>query len=106
MRIKQKELIGKEPTVSWNNDERGVIVQVFEDPRCVNIIKRIDGKVAERQCYPLTEAQYKAYVDSADYWIKHERKDGLHANAMANKYKTGLMNIFWKKIRNYLWKQS
>lgn len=105
MRIKQKELIGKVPQVMYTKTVSAksiVIVQVFDNPKCVNLIKEVEGKVVERQCYPLTDAQYQAYIDS---YNKYHGKsiDGLFANSMANKYKKGLMNQFWKKVRNYLW---
>lgn len=105
MRIKQKELIGKVPQIMYTktvSKQSIVIVQVFDNPKCVNLIKEVEGKVVERQCYPLTDEQYQAYLDS---YNKHHVKgiDGLFANSMVNKYKKGLMNQFWKKVRNYLW---
>lgn len=105
MRIKQKELIGKQPIICYTKSQSKdtfVIVQVFDDPQCVNLIKEVEGKVVERQCYPLDDNQYKAYIDNYNKY--HDKSvDGLFANRMANKSKDNYMKTFWKKLRNYLW---
>lgn len=106
MRIKQKDLIGKQPVICYTKPQSKdtiVIVQIFDDPKCVNLIKKVEDKVVERQCYPLDDEQYQAYIDSYNKYFGHSQVDGLHANSMANKYKKGLMNQFWKKVRNFLW---
>lgn len=106
MRIKQKELIGKQPVICYtkpqSNNQSIVIVQVFDNPRCVNLIKKVGDEVVERQCYPLTESQCQAYIDSYNKYSGKVTAGGLYANRMANESK-GLMKIFWKKLRNYLW---
>lgn len=105
MRIKQKELIGKMPQITYTKtlrDKSIVIVQVFDNPKCVNMIKKVEDNVVERQCYPLDDKQYQVYIDN---YNKYHGKsvDGLFANDMANKSKDNHMKTFWKKLRNYLW---
>lgn len=108
MRIKQKELIGKQPIICYTKPQSKdtiVIVQIFDKPQCVNLIKEVKGKVVERQCYPLDDKQYQAYLDSYNKY--HDKSvDGLFANNMANmanKSKDNYIKTFWKKLRNYLW---
>ena len=106
MRIKQKELIGKVPTIMYAKDlsrDTIVIFQLFDSPKCVNIIKKVEDKVTERQCYPLTDEMYQKYIDSYNKYGTHSQVDGLFANSMANKSKDNNMKTFWKKVRNYLW---
>ena len=109
MRIKQKELIGKIPKVTYTEklpNQSIVIVQVFETPKCVNIIKKRYDTVVERQCYPLTDEMYEKYIDNYNKYGAHSQVDGLFANSMANKAsknKDNCMKTFWKKVRNYLW---
>ena len=67
MRIKQKDLIGKIPQVTYTKDlpnKLVVIAQVFDNPKCVNLIKKVNNKVTERQCYTLTDDMYQKYIDS------------------------------------------
>lgn len=105
MRIKQKELIGKVPQIMYIktlSSQSIIIIQVFDNPKCVNLIKEVEGKVVERQCYPLDDKQYQAYIDSYNKY-RDKNVDGLFANNMANKSKDNCMKTFWKKLRNYLW---
>lgn len=110
MRIKQKELIGKIPEVTYTkrlSNKAIAIVQVFDNPKCVNMIKLINDNVIERQCYPLTDDMYKKYIDNYNKYGTNSKVDGLFANSMANKAsknKDNYMVTFWKKVRNYLWK--
>ena len=70
MRIKQKELIGKIPQVTYTKtlpNRLVVIAQVFDNPKCVNIIKKVNNKVTERQCYTLTDDMYQKYIDNYIY---------------------------------------
>lgn len=106
MRIKQKELIGKQPIICYTKSQSKdtfVIVQVFDDPQCVNMIKRVEDKIVERQCYPLDDKQYQEYIDNYNKYGTHSQVSGLFANHMANKSKDNYMKTFWKKLRNYLW---
>lgn len=105
MRIKQKELIGKLPRIGYTKtlpDKSIVIVQVFDKPKCVNMIKKVDGKIVERQCYPLTDEMYQKYIDNYKKYGAHSQVSISYVNHMANKSE-GLMKIFWTKLRNYLW---
>ena len=106
MRIKQKELIGKIPKVMYTktlSNQSFVIIQVFDNPKCVNMIKRVEDKIVERQCYPLDDKQYQTYIDNYNNFGTHSQVNGLFANNMANKSKDSTMKTFWKKLRNYLW---
>ena len=106
MRIKQKELIGKIPKVMYTktlSNQSFVIIQVFDNPKCVNMIKRVEDKIVERQCYPLDDKQYQTYIDNYNNFGTHSQVNGLFANNMANKSKDITMKTFWKKLRNYLW---
>ena len=106
MRIKQKELIGKIPKVMYTktlSSQSIIIVQVFDNPKCVNMIKRVEDKIVERQCYPLDDKQYQTYIDNCNNYGTHPQVNGLFANNMANKSKDSNMKTFWKKLRNYLW---
>ena len=106
MRIKQKELIGKIPKIMYTKtltNQSSVIIQVFDNPKCVNMIKEVEGKVVERQCYPLDDKQYQTYIDNYNNYGTHSQVSGLFANHMANKSKDSTMKTFWKKLRNYLW---
>ena len=106
MRIKQKELIGKLPKVMYTktlSSQSIIIVQVFDNPKCVNMIKEVEGKVVERQCYLLDDKQYQEYIDNYNKYGTHSQVSGLFANHMANKSKDNCMKTFWKKLRNYLW---
>lgn len=107
MRIKQKELIGKIPQITYTEklaNEIIVIVQVFDKPKCVNMIKMLEDKtIIERQCCPLTDELYQKYIDNYHKYGAHSRVDGLFANSMANKCKDNTMKVFWKRLRNYLW---
>ena len=106
MRINQKELISKIPKIMYTktlSSKSLVIVQVFDNPKCVNMIKRVEDKVVERQCYPLDDKQYQTYIDNYNNYGTHSQVDGLFANHMANKSKDSTMKTFWKKLRNYLW---
>lgn len=106
MRIKQKELIGKIPKVMYTktlSNQSFVIIQVFDNPKCVNMIKRVEDKIVERQCYPLDDKQYQTYIDNYNNYGTHSQVNGLFANNMANKSKDSNMKTFWKKLRNYLW---
>ena len=106
MRIKQKELIGNIPKIMYTktlSNQSIITVQVFDNPKCVNIIKRVEDKVVERQCYPLDDKQYQTYIDNYNNYETHSQVNGLFANNMANKSKDSNMKTFWKKLRNYLW---
>lgn len=106
MRIKQKELIGKIPKVMYTktlSNQSFVIIQVFDNPKCVNMIKRVEDKIVERQCYPLDDKQYQTYIDNYNNYGTRSQVNGLFANNMANKSKDSNMKTFWKKLRNYLW---
>ena len=106
MRIKQKELIGKVPKVMYTktlSSQSIIIVQVFDNPKCVNMIKEVEGKVIERQCYPLEDKQYQTYIDNYKTYMAQSQVSGLFANNMANKSKDNNIKTFWKKLRNYLW---
>ena len=106
MRIKQKELIGKIPKIMYTktlSNQSLVIIQVFDNPKCVNMIKRVKDKIVERQCYPLDDKQYQTYIDNYNNYGTHSQVDGLFANNMVNKSKDNTMKTFWKKLRNYLW---
>ena len=106
MRIKQKELIGKIPKIMYTktlSSQLIIIVQVFDNPKCVNMIKRVEDKIVERQCYPLDDKQYQTYIDNYNNYGTHSQVNGLFANNMANKSKNSNMKTFWKKLRNYLW---
>ena len=106
MRIKQKELIGKIPKIMYTktlSNQSLVIIQVFDNPKCVNMIKRVEDKIVERQCYLLDDKQYQTYIDNYNNYGTCSQVDGLFANNMANKSKDNTMKTFWKKLRNYLW---
>ena len=106
MRIKQKELIGKIPKIMYTKSlskDTIVIFQLFDNPKCINIIKKVEDKVTERQCYQLADEMYQKYIDSYNIYGTHSQVDGLFANSMANKSKDNNMKTFWKKVRNYLW---
>lgn len=107
MRIKQKELIGKVPRITYTKSvskQSVVIVQIFDNPKCVNMIKEVEGKIVERQCYPLDDKQYQVYIDSYNKYHGKITAGILYVSRMANESK-GLMKIFWTKLRNYLlWK--
>ena len=106
MRIKQKELIGKVPKIMYAKSltkDTIVIFQLFDNPKCINIIKKVENNVTERQCYPLTDEMYQKYIDSYNKYGTRSQVDGLFANSMANKSKDSTMKTFWKKVRNYLW---
>lgn len=89
MRIKQKELIGKIPKIMYIkplSNQVAMMIQVFDNPKCVNMIKLVKEKVVERQCYPLTDKQYQVYIDNYNkhksnveppfiYDSPYERKD-------------------------------
>lgn len=106
MRIKQKELIGKIPKIMYTktlSSKSLVIIQVFDNPKCVNMIKEVEDKIVERQCYPLDDKQYQTYIDNYNNYGTRSQVDGLFANNMVNKSKDNTMKTFWKKLRNYLW---
>lgn len=78
MRIKQKELKNKTPEKCYyrNINGKDVLVHVYKVPMCVNIIATIKGKDV-RQCYPLTEEQYKVYMaDSIEEQMQLIAKGG------------------------------
>lgn len=105
MRIKQKELAGKLPRIVYTkalSSQSIVIVQVFDNPKCVNTIKKVEDKIVERQCYPLTDEMYQKYIDNYNKYGAHSQVSISYVDRMANESK-GLMKIFWTKLRNYLW---
>lgn len=105
MRIKQKELAGKLPRIIYTkvlSSQSIVIVQVFDNPKCVNTIKKVGDKIVERQCYSLTDEMYQKYIDNYNKYVAHSQVSISNVNRMANESK-GLMKIFWTKLRNYLW---
>lgn len=105
MRIKQKELAGKLPRIVYTkvlSSQSIVIVQVFDNPKCVNTIKKVGDKIVERQCYPLTDEMYQKYIDNYNKYGAHSQVSISYVDRMANESK-GLMKIFWTKLRNYLW---
>lgn len=106
MRIKQKELIDKLPQIVYTkalSNQSIVIVQVFDNPKCVNMIKKVEDKIVERQCYPLTDEMYKKYIDNYNKYGTRSQVDVLYVKRMANKSKDNYMKTFWTKLRNYLW---
>lgn len=99
MRIKQKELIGKTPRITYTktlSKHLIVIVQVFDKPKCVNMIKKEDDNVVERHCYPLSDEMYQKYIDNYNKYFAHSQVDGL--SVQYNKKKTVL-----EKIKDCLW---
>lgn len=92
MRIKQKELIDKQPQIVYTetlSNKSIAIVQVFDNPKCVNTIKKVGDRIVERQCYPLTDEMYQKYIDNYN-------KHGTHSQI-------SLIKTFWTKLRSYLW---
>ena len=102
MRIKQKELIGKIPQVTYTKtlpNKLVVIAQVFDNPKCVNIIKKVNNKVTERQCYTLTDDMYQKYIDSYNKYGTRSQVDDL----FATKSNCNCIKTIWNKIRRYIW---
>lgn len=96
MRIKQKELIGKVPQVTYTKDlpnKSTIIIQVFDNPKCANIIKKVNNKVTERQCYTLTDDMYNKYIYSSNSQV-----DDLFTS------KSNCIKTIWNKIRRYIWR--
>ena len=97
MRIKQKELIGKIPQVTYTKtlpNQLVIIAQVFDNPKCVNVIKKVNNKVTERQCYMLTDDMYHKYIYSSNSQV-----DDL----FATKSNCNCIKTIWNKIRRYIW---
>lgn len=106
MRIKQKELIGKTPRITYTktlSNQSVVIVQVFDSPKCVNMIKRVEGKVVERQCYPLTDELYNKYIDDYFKYYAHSHVDRLVATYTHNTGNTGNKETLLTKLRRLIW---
>lgn len=102
MRIKQKELIGKLPKITYIKhlaNQEAMIVQVFDRPKCVNMIKMIKEKVVERQCYPLTDKQYQAYIDNYNKYKSNVEPPFISDMPDEIKSKKGLFT----KLRRLIW---
>lgn len=99
MRIKQKELIGKTPRIMYTktlSEQIIVIVQIFDSPKCVNMIKKIEDEVVERHCYPLSDEMYQKYIDNYNKYFAHSQVAGL--SVQYNRKKTIL-----EKIKELIW---
>lgn len=97
MRIKQKDLIGKIPQVIYTKDlpnKSTIIIQVFDNPKCVNLIKKVSNKIVERQCYPVTDDVYQRYINSNSY-SAHSQVDEVVAT-----YRETLL----EKLRRLIWR--
>lgn len=105
MRIKQKELIGKIPKIMYIKpltNQEAEIVQVFDNPKCVNMIKMVKEKVVERQCYPLTDKQYQAYIDN---YNKHKSNvEPSFISDMPSERKGNSTKTLFTKLRRLIWK--
>ena len=104
MRIKQKELIGKVPQITYKEtlpDQLVVIIQVFDNPKCVNMIKLAKEKVVERQCYTLNDKQYQTYINNYKNYGAHSQVSGLFANHMTNKSNK---ETLLEKLRRLIWR--
>ena len=80
-----------------------IIVQVFDNPKCVNMIKEVEGKVVERQCYPLDDKQYQEYIDNYNKYGTHSQVSGLFANHMALTVQYNKKKTILEKIKDCLW---
>ena len=101
MRIKQKDLIGKIPQVIYTKDlpnKSTIIIQVFDDPKCVNLIKKVSNTIVERQCYPVTDDVYQRYINSNNSYSTHSQVDDVFAT-YTNKKETLL-----EKLRRLIWR--
>ena len=99
MRIKQKELIGKTARIMYTktlSDKTIIIVQIFDNPKCVNRIKKIEDEVVERHCYPLSDEMYQKYIDNYNKYFAHSQVAGL--SVQYNRKKTIL-----EKIKGLIW---
>lgn len=99
MRIKQKELIGKTARIMYTktlSDKTIIIVQIFDNPKCVNRIKKIGDEVVERHCYPLSDEMYQKYIDNYNKYFAHSQVAGL--SVQYNRKKTIL-----EKIKELIW---
>ena len=102
MRIKQKDLIGKIPQVIYTKDlpnKSTIIIQVFDNPKCVNIIKKVSNTIVERQCYPVTDDAYQKYINSNNSYSTHSQVDDL----FATKSNCNCIKTIWNKIRRLIW---
>ena len=74
MRIKQKDIQDKEPEYQYSRYVNGslAVVQLFNDPKCVNIVQSKEGHII-RHCYPLTDAQYHGYVCECLNWYNPDK---------------------------------
>ena len=104
MRIKQKELIGKLPKIMYIKpltNREAMIVQVFDNPKCVNMIKTVKEKVVERQCYSLTDKQYQAYIDN---YNKHKSNvEPSFISDMPDEIKSKYIKIILARLRRLTW---
>ena len=101
MRIKQKDLIGNIPQITYKEtlpNQLVVIVQVFDNPKCVNIIKKVSNTIVERQCYPVTDDVYQRYINSNNSYRTHSQVDEVIAT-YTNKRETLL-----EKLRRLIWR--
>ena len=104
MRIKQKELIGKLPKIMYIKpltSQEAMMIQVFDNPKCVNMIKLVKEKVVERQCYPLTDKQYQTYIDN---YNKH--KSNVEPPFIYNspdERKGNSIKALFTKLRRLIW---
>ena len=104
MRIKQKDLIGKIPQVIYTKDlpnKLTIIIQVFDNPKCVNLIKKVSNIIVERQCYPVTDDVYQRYINSNNSYSTHSQVDDVFA---AYTHNTSNRETFWVKLRRLIWR--
>ena len=105
MRIKQKELIGKLPKIMYIRpltNQEAEIVQVFDNPKCVNMIKEVKGKVVERQCYPLTDKQYQTYIDNYNKHKSNVEPPFIYDSP--DERKGNSIKTLFTKLRRLIWK--
>lgn len=104
MRIKQKELIGKLPKIMYIKpltNKEAMMIQVFDNPKCVNMIKLVKEKIVERQCYPLTDKQYQAYIDN---YNKHKSNvEPPFISDMPGERKSNIIKTLFTKLRRLMW---
>lgn len=104
MRIKQKELIGKIPQVIYTKDlpnKSTIIIQVFDNPKCVNLIKKVSNTIVERQCYPVTDDEYQRYINSNNSYSTHSQVDEVIATYTRN---TSNRETLLEKLRRLIWR--
>lgn len=98
MRIKQKELIGKVPQVIYTKDlpnKSTIIVQVFDNPKCINLIKKVSNTIVERQCYPVTDDVYQRYINS--------NNNSYSTNSRVDEVVATYRETLLEKLRRLIW---